>query len=172
MSNFTNNLISMLEKAKHSKLQLFILNIVLSYGIPFNRPHGIKVKQITDNSVKTLIKSKRINQNHIRGIHACALATISEFASGLMLLSRLNPAEYRIIMKTIKVDYHYQAKQTVTSTSKLSNLEVLELKQKLENSPSAEVHMLAESHDSENNHICSAFITWQIKKWSAVVTKL
>ena len=172
MLNFTIKLIKLIDKAKHSKLKLFILNTLLSYGIPFNKPHGIKVVKITNNSVQTFIKSRRINHNHIRGIHACALATISEFASGLMLLSRLDPSEFRIIMKTISVNYHYQAKKNVISTSKLSEEKLEEIKGSLRGSPSTEIEMLSECYDDDNNHICTAQIIWQIKSWSAVRTKI
>ena len=91
-------------QAKQSSWGLWKLNFALKYGIPFNRPHGIKIKLLSDNKVQTYIPNWRINHNHIRGIHACGLATVAEFCSGLLLLSRVNPVKYRLIMKELKMN--------------------------------------------------------------------
>ena len=76
-----------IEGAKKSRFGLFKLNFGLGFIIPFNKPHGIKVTAITDNSVSTIIPYRRKNMNHIRGVHACGMATCAEFASGLLLLT-------------------------------------------------------------------------------------
>ena len=68
--------------AKKSKFGMFKLNLGLHYVIPFNKPHGIKLIEISDDFVKTKIPYKRKNLNHIKGIHACGMATAAEFASG------------------------------------------------------------------------------------------
>ena len=99
-----------LEKAKTSKRHLKLLNFALGKKIPFNKPHGFKVVELGDMSVKVLIPYKRKNFNHIRGLHACGLATISEFATGMVLLNALDPKEYRIIMQRMEMNYHYQGK--------------------------------------------------------------
>src|SRR3954468_2711504 len=78
--------------------------------VPFNSPHRFRVVAIEDHFLKAMIPYRRSNFNHIRGLHACALATISEFATGFLLLSRLDAAKYRLIMQRIEMDYHYQGK--------------------------------------------------------------
>ena len=88
--------------AKSSGFGLWKLNLGLSYIIPFNKPHRIKVKSISDTKVTTFIPYRRRNFNHIKGIHACGMATCAEFSSGLLLLSRLDPKKYRLIMESIE----------------------------------------------------------------------
>ena len=75
--------------AKNSKFGLFKLNLGLGYVIPFNRPHKIKILEIKDDSVKTIIPYRRKNFNHIKGLHACGMATAAEFSSGFMLILSL-----------------------------------------------------------------------------------
>ena len=69
----------LIEKAKTSHLYLRFLNWGLYRMIPFNAPHGFEIAEITDWEVKTVLPYIRKNLNHINGIHACALATVSEF---------------------------------------------------------------------------------------------
>src|SRR5688572_1911814 len=99
-----------IERAKYSKFSLWLLNNGLARMIPFNRPHGFKILQIGDFDITIRLPYKRSNLNHIRGIHACALATVSEFSTGLLLISKLGFDKYRIIMQRLEMDYHYQGK--------------------------------------------------------------
>jgi len=87
------------KKAQHSKFHKWVLNLALYRMIPFNKPHGFKVLQISDQEVRTFIPYKRKNFNHIRGLHATALATLSEFTTGLLLLNVLGSKNFRIILR-------------------------------------------------------------------------
>jgi acyl-coenzyme A thioesterase PaaI-like protein len=99
-----------IDRARTSSFHLWVLNFGLNYVVPFNKPHGFEVMSVSDFSVKTKIPYKKKNFNHIRGLHACALATISEFTTGLLLLYKLGPHKYRLIMQRLEMDYHYQGK--------------------------------------------------------------
>jgi acyl-coenzyme A thioesterase PaaI-like protein len=99
-----------LEKAKHSSFYLKVLNWSLNRMIPFNKPHGFRIIEIGDFRLKTIMPYRRSNFNHIRGLHACGLATISEFTTGFLLLSSLDMKKYRIIMQRLEMNYHYQGK--------------------------------------------------------------
>src|SRR6187455_2432179 len=109
-----------LQKAKHSSFYLMLLNWSLNRMIPFNKPHGFKIVEIGDYRLKTLIPYRKSNFNHIRGLHACALATISEFTTGFLLLSSLDMKKYRIIMQRLEMDYHYQGKMNATAEFAIS----------------------------------------------------
>ena len=104
------NIDKVVEKSKYFKHYRRLLNLGLNRLVPFNKPHGIKVMEISDHHLKTIVPYKRANFNHIRGIHACALATISEFTTGFLLLTKLDPKKYRLIMQSLHMDYYYQAK--------------------------------------------------------------
>jgi len=104
------NISKIVGKAKTSGFYRKILNNGLNRLVPFNKPHGFKIVEIGSHHLKTLVPYKKSNFNHIKGIHACALATLSEFTTGFLLLSRLDPKKYRIIMQNLNMEYHYQAK--------------------------------------------------------------
>ncbi len=162
-----------INNAKSSKFGLWKLNMMLGWTIPFNKPHGIKIHHINDFDLATVIPYKRKNFNHIKGIHACGLATCSEFASGFLLMTNLNFKVYRLIMEKIEMEYHYQAKSTCYAKIKLSeewfNNQIIT---PLKNSEKITVQNKVETYDRGNNHICTATVTWQIKNWKQVKTKV
>lgn len=172
MSRFAK-LTAAINKAKGNPGALRRLNFMLGFGIPFNRPHGFKIKEIGEDYVKTYAPYKRKNFNHIRGIHACGIATISEFATGMLLLSKVDPAKYRLIMSEMRMEYFYQAKKPLIATSSLTEEELqMEIIQ-----PLSDVEVIFRTQevrveDIEGNHVATGHITWQIKEWAKVRTKV
>ncbi|MFK8039001.1 MAG: DUF4442 domain-containing protein [Crocinitomicaceae bacterium] len=159
--------------AKSSNFGLWKLNMMLGWAIPFNKPHAIKIHAINDSELTAVIPYKRKNFNHIKGIHACGLATSSEFASGFFLMTNLNFKVYRLIMESIQMEYHYQAKSTCYAKIELSNewfhSQIID---PLKSNEKITITNTVNTYDSSNNHICTATIKWQIKNWDKVKTKV
>ena len=164
---------SLLAKSKTSKFYLKVLNIALNHAIPFNKPHGFKVIEVGDTHLKTMLPYKRRNFNHIKGLHACALATLSEFTTGLLLASKLDAKEYRLILKTLEMEYHYQGKMEAFAFYEITDKE---LKQKVfEPLPRQDAIIITcevKIHDKNNNHLSTGQVHWQIKAWKKVKTKV
>jgi acyl-coenzyme A thioesterase PaaI-like protein len=167
------DILKIVEKAKKSSFWLKVLNFGLSKKIPFNRPHGFKIVEIGAHHLKILVPYRKSNFNHIKGIHACALATVSEFTTGFLLLSRLNPEKYRIIMQSIKMEYHYQAKMDAYGTFYISEewLETLVFNP-LKTAGQVQVDCEVNIYDKEANHISTGTVRWHIKPWEKVRTKV
>ena len=161
-----------IEKAKHSPFWRWVMNQALNRMVPFNSPHKFQVVEFGDHILKALIPYRRSNFNHIRGLHACALATISEFATGFLLLSRLDKKKYRLIMQRIEMDYHYQGKMDAyaefrTSDEWFQQQIILPLKSR----ESVIVPCVIKIHDVKGNHLTTGKVFWQIKDWEKVKTK-
>lgn len=163
---------ALIEGARKSPFKLMLLNLLLGRLIPFNRPHGVQILELGTEHVKTTAPYKRKNQNHIRGVHACCIATVAEFSSGLLFLSRLNPAHYRLIMAHLDIDYRYQAKSAIIAETRMDEQQLNDeiLKPLTETDKLLFTHT-TEVHDDQQNHIASARVTWQIKRWETVKTK-
>jgi len=167
-----NRLQQQVAKARHSAFQLWLLNMGLLRTVPFNKPHGLKVTRIGDDSLTITARNVRSNRNHIKGIHACLLATLCEYVSGLSLLLKLDPAAYRIILKNIHMTYHYQAKKDVSVTFSLPESDFArDVLQPLKQAEAIFKEFPVEVYDMEGNHICTGLINWQIKSWKHVRTK-
>jgi acyl-coenzyme A thioesterase PaaI-like protein len=161
----------LLVRARTSPFWLWVLNQLLGHMIPFNRPHGVRICAVDPDRVRASAKYRRRNQNHLRGIHACAIATVAEFSSGMLLLSRLDPARYRLIMAHLEIDYLYQAKCDIVAESVLND-EVLEREVLI---PLRENGKLVKNFetlvsDRQGNLVARARIAWQIKAWEQVRT--
>lgn len=160
------------EKAKHSSFWRWVLNQSLYRMVPFNSPHKFQVVEMGDNSMKALIPYRRSNFNHIRGLHACALATISEFATGFLLLSKLDAKKYRLIMQRIEMDYHYQGKMDALAEFAFSDEWFQEqIISPLKSHESVVVPCIIKIHDIKGNHLTTGKVFWQVKDWTRVKTK-
>jgi len=167
------NVSKFIDRARHSAFYLWLLNLGLQRMIPFNKPHGFRVVEIGDHHVKILIPYKRKNFNHIRGLHACALATISEYATGFLLVSKLGFDTYRIIMKRLEMEYHYQGKtDAVAEFSLLPEWLQNNIIEPLRLQESIVVQCEVKIHDAEGKHLTTGKVYWQIKKWANVKTKM
>lgn len=164
-------LLSLFDKAKHSRFHLWLLNRAALRMIPFNNQHGFIISAISDDSLETMAPYRRRNMNHLKGIHACGLATIGELSAGLLLLSLFNPGKYRLIMSHLEVSYHYQAKTVTYSRSKLPKVEQDKLLNRLNSGEVLILPMASELYDAAENHIATVKTTWQLKPWSKVKTK-
>ncbi|WP_142600788.1 PaaI family thioesterase [Solitalea koreensis] len=162
----------LIDKAKTSSFNLWILNRVLWRVIPFNNPHQFKIESITDKSVSIRMPYIRKNMNHIKGLHACGLATLCEYACGLQLMNVLGAANYRIIMKDLRMEYFYQGKTDVSVTFNFDKKQADTLLKDLNESEAVYKTFELPVYDANKNHICSAHVNWQIKGWDKVKTKM
>lgn len=164
---------TMLAKARKSGLSRWFLNMALPFSIPFNRPHGFKVVPLPEGGIAVRIPYWRINQNHIKGIHACCIATASEMCSGLSVLEQLDPKRYRLIMRSLHMQYHYQAKRAARAQCVPSATEIAErVVGPLATQDAVDHTSVVEVHDVEGNHLATATVTWQVKQWTKVRTRV
>ena len=167
------NTTQIVDKAKNSAFYRWLLNLGVTRMIPFNKPHGFKILEISDTKIVTMLPYKKLNFNHIKGLHACAMATLSEFTTGFLMISRLDPKKYRIILKTLEMEYHYQGKMDGTGTFELND-EWLQthVYTPLESADSTVVVCEIKIHDTEGHHLTTGKVHWQVKSWDKVKTKL
>ena len=160
-------------KASSSSFRLWMLNKALHWKIPFNKPHGLVITHITPDGFEVNIPYKRRNYNHIKGIHACCLATASEYVCGLALLRKLGSDKYRLIMERMEVRYKYQAKSAVSARFELSDQFLAEnvIKPLIENDVIF-LEFTTYIKDEKGLIISEADTRWQIKPWDKVRTKL
>ncbi|MCF8285165.1 MAG: DUF4442 domain-containing protein [Sphingobacteriales bacterium] len=166
------NLENIVKRAYQSSFWLEILNYGLWFKIPFNKPHRLRVIALSENSITVKIPYIRKNLNHLNGIHACALATASEYACGFLLISRLSAAKYRLIMRSMHVDYTKQGKSDLFVKFNLAEERIEIIKNKLQNEPQCLEILEVEVRDAHQNLISVAKLEWQLKEWTKINSKL
>jgi len=160
---------NLIGKAQASTFYLWILNRVLSRAIPFNASHHFQVIEINPGETRIRLPYRRSNLNHVKGIHACALATLCEYTVGMTLISKISESEFRIILKNIRMEYHYQAKMDVVAKFTLTD-EFLKEKiiDPLGKADAVFHEFEIDVFDTAHNRICTGYVNWQVKKWDRV----
>jgi acyl-coenzyme A thioesterase PaaI-like protein len=140
--------------------------------VPFNRPHGFRIIELGDYHLRTKLPYRRNNLNHLNGLHACALGTLTEITGGLLLVTQLNPNQYRIILKKLEVTYLYQGKTDAygefSVTPEWISKNVLE---PLKSADAVEVISEVKIYDEHRNQLTEGRAFWQVKDWTKVKTK-
>lgn len=163
---------ALLQKSRSNPRYLWLLNLVVRYIVPFNKPHNIKIKTVGNDFVETTIPYSKKNFNHVKGIHACAIATIGEFSAGLTLMCQFSPLAYRIILSRLEIDYLYQAKKPLVAKAILTEIDKNNILQMLSSQEKTSQMMMTEIIDTDQQKIAFVKSTWQIKDWKKVKTKI
>lgn len=163
---------SLVQKAKSSGFYLWLLNVAFERMVPFNKPHGFRIAEVGDYHLVTRLPYKKRNLNHLKGLHACALATLTEITGGFIMVTRLDPKKYRLILKKLEVDYLYQGKTDATAEFRISE-EWLQntVLVPLQTAESIEVITEINIKDMKGNQLTAGKAYWQVKDWSKVRTK-
>lgn len=156
-------------KAQNSVLHRRLLTYGLSSFVPFNRAHGFSVQKVEPYAITIRLPYKRSNFNHLKGLHACALATLAELTSGVVLLAMLDPGQYRLILKSLRVEYHMQGLNHAFARFEASpDWLQTHVKQPLTMQESVLVCPEVQVVDLSGQVLCTGYPEWQIKDWKAV----
>jgi acyl-coenzyme A thioesterase PaaI-like protein len=165
-------LVKFVERAKQSGFHRWLLNVAFDRFVPFNKPHKFRVVEVGDQHVKTLLPYRRRNLNHVKGLHACALATLTELTSGFLLAAKLDPKKFRLILKRLEIDYLYQGKMDAVCEFRLPDTTLRDaIINPLQNIESTVFVAEVNIYDVKGNQLTSGKAHWQIKDWSRVKTK-
>lgn len=115
---------------KFAGLPSGLRNIVLSrlFGrfVPFVGTAGLRFEQVECERLVVSIHNRRKVQNHIKGVHAAAMALLAETATGFVLAMNL-PDDKLILLKSMKVDYLERTQGHLRAVATLDPKEIAEL---------------------------------------------
>jgi acyl-coenzyme A thioesterase PaaI-like protein len=136
--------------------------------ITFNRPHRLSIAELKPGFAKVFLPYRKNNLNHLKGLHACSLATLAEYTSGLAIIS-CTGKEFRIIMRSLNVVYEKQGRSDAFAVFRIS---ANEIQKKVQDSAiSGEpiwIHAEVPVMDSSGELLCTALVEWQLKHWDKV----
>tara|TARA_B100000768_G_C11284311_1_gene380998 strand:- start:6454 stop:6972 length:519 start_codon:yes stop_codon:yes gene_type:complete len=147
------------------------LNRVFKRVLPFNVPHGIKIIKMEEEQVRVLLPSRRANRNHLKGMHACAMAAACEFSSGMAVLIRFDLADYRLIMNRLEMDYlRRPAPGDCTAVADIPSDLAAQVEAEIERTQDGASRFVLPSRllDSQGDVVAEAKVHWHVKPWSRV----
>lgn len=157
--------------ANPTSMNLMVLDKLLRVGIPFNAPHGFKIKTLNSDVVIISLPNKKLNHNHIGGIHACAMATVGEYCAGMSLLTSFGISKYRLILSELNVKYTYQGRVELEGMCSPQQIDVEKVKAALEADGKYLQELKTIIRDLKGKEVAIVTTIWQLKNWEQVKTK-
>lgn len=155
-----------------TKVNLMALDKILALGIPFNAPHGFKIKKLDQEAVVISLPNRKLNHNHLGGIHACAMATVGEFCAGMSILSSFGISKYRLIMGELHVKYTYQGRTDLEGTCLPTQIDTQAVEDALASEGKYLQTLATVIREKETGkEVAVVTTTWQLKPWDQVKTK-
>ena len=157
--------------ASPTKTNLMILNKVLAVGIAFNAPHGFKIKELSEDAVLITLPNRKLNHNHLGGIHACAMATVGEYCAGMSLLKSFGISKYRLILSDLHVKYTYQGRSDLEGVCSPRQIDKEAIIKVLDAEGKHLQKLETLIRDKNGKEVAVVTTTWQLKAWEQVKTK-
>ncbi|GLQ33284.1 DUF4442 domain-containing protein [Litoribrevibacter albus] len=139
------------------------LSMFFGRVIPFAGTSGIQIEELGQERSVLVLKNKKRVQNHIKGVHAAAMALLAESATGF--LCGMNcPDDKLLLIKSMNLNYVRRAKGNLTAVAELSEAE----RQLMINQDKGEVSVKITVTDEDNKEPveCEMIWAWVPKKRS------
>jgi acyl-coenzyme A thioesterase PaaI-like protein len=121
---------------------------------PYTGSMGARVLALQPGRAEVQLRDRRRVRNHLRSIHAIALANLGELASGLAMTAALPPG-VRGIPVHLGVDYHKKARGTLTAIGTAAPGTVTE---------PANADAVAEIRDEQHDVVAVVTVRWQLQR--------
>jgi acyl-coenzyme A thioesterase PaaI-like protein len=158
-----NRLSQMLSKLEllPAPLRTRARSLLLGRVVPFAGRAGIVVREMSSERVVVHIPNARPAQNHIRGVHACAMALAAESATGYVVGMTV-PDSAIPLVKSLKLDYVRRCKGGITATATLSPEDVQRIRTEAKGSVTVPVSLVDDAGGEPV--VCEAVWAWVPKK--------
>lgn len=121
-------------------------------AVPYSGSIGARVVALDPGRAVVTLRDRRPVRNHLRSVHAIALANLAELASGMAMLTALDPGTRGIVV-AITIRYHRKARGTLTATGTAAPPHV---------TAATEAIAHADIHDGDGSLVADADVTWRL----------
>jgi acyl-coenzyme A thioesterase PaaI-like protein len=102
-------------------LQSYAWTVGFNSVIPFAGTTGIKIQHLDAQKAVVVLSNRRRVQNHIKGIHATAMATLVESATGMVFGQHVPDNTHIPLLKSMHIDYKRRAIGNLTATATMTD---------------------------------------------------
>ena len=131
--------------------------------IPFNRPHRLTVLSLSHERCEVALPFRRRNLNHVGTMHACALATAAEYASGLCVLSAFGVGRVRLVMANLQISYSRRGDSSCIAEAELPSEMLQNVQTQLNDQGRCAFELYSVVRDAADEVVAEAQITWHLK---------
>lgn len=161
--SFSNNITRAMRPFQHLPAGLRSRAISLIFGnvVPFVGTSGLLYEEVSSERVVVSVRNRRRVQNHIKSVHAAAMALLAETASGFVVGMNL-PDDKMPLIKTLHVDYKRRSSGDLRAVATLSAAEI----ERIRREPKGEVLVPVTLTDASGEEPvqCQMLWAWTSKK--------
>jgi acyl-coenzyme A thioesterase PaaI-like protein len=102
------------------------ITVAMRQAVPFVGTAGVRLEEMTRTRLVGTVPNRRRAQNHIKGVHAAAMALLAETCTGLVV--GMNVPDDRLpVIKTMKVDYVKRTQGALRAEATLTPAQIDEI---------------------------------------------
>jgi acyl-coenzyme A thioesterase PaaI-like protein len=113
----SDSILALWNRFGHGALGRRVFSRLVGFAIPYTGSIRATVNVLEKGYAEVLMRDRRKVRNHLRSVHAIALANIGEFCTGLSVTTSM-PDGARAILKSIHVDYLKKARGTLRAKAR------------------------------------------------------
>lgn len=121
----------------------------------------IRVHELSREHAVLSIANRRKVQNHIKGVHAAAMALLAESATGFLVGMNV-PDNKLLLIKSLKVDYRQRVSGGLTAVARLTAEQINSIEQ--QDKGEVWVEVVVTDDDGQQPIVCSMLWAWLSKK--------
>lgn len=137
------------------------LSLLLGSQVRFAGTARVRIHELGQERAILSLKNRRPVQNHIKGIHAAAMALLAESVSGFLVGMNV-PDDKLPLIKTMKIDYLRRAQGDLSAVATLEAGQIAQIRQQ----EKGEVRVAVTVSDESGNQpiACEMIWAWVSKK--------
>ncbi len=130
----------------------WLFSKIFGFMVPYSGSIGATVKQLSPGYVRVELRDQRKIRNHLNSIHAIALMNLGELATGMALLTGLQPNS-RGIITTLSMRYFKKARGRLIAIAETTQPDV---------KSEIDYEVIAEIKDQSGDVVARCIAHWRL----------